>query len=453
MQSDSWQEKGPAAVEGFGGYELWSGLKAFEPKYEYPANLTVFTQWAEDADEGQEMSPPDEVLRTKLVAFQDSLAGRLKAVCETIAYARFWHAGICQMEFRVDAPEKANEALQAIIESEDHAFPFQFRLFPDGQWSVPKAYWNGSIAEADSGEPDEEEEVDEDEDEDEDEDAGEAASPALDAIQEGDLQRAVELLKEDLAGAGAENPQTWEMLCDCLADLGMFEEAERTGREGLERFPNEPRLLRALSTAYFLADALEKAEAVVVNGLNADSLNPAMHHQMACIRVKQGRMEEALESVRICSKIDPFRKLDLRADDDLAPLRDYDAFHELTDSSDLAIILGGRHTDNPHERILVVEIPEGLDPEERAETIEDPLGEQLAAARAGTILGGATRLHPGQDQRETLIEVGTDSMDTTIKIISDFLIKVGLGDNALIFPDKEIRDPLDPDEAIEVVSS
>jgi tetratricopeptide (TPR) repeat protein len=65
-----------------------------------------------------------------------------------------------------------------------------------------------------------------------------------------------------------------------------------------------------------------EAEQIVLAGLDEHPGHPDMHYQLACYTALDGRLDEAMEHLRVALETDPSLAKWARGDDDLAALRD-----------------------------------------------------------------------------------------------------------------------------------
>lgn len=420
-----------------GSYDYHSCLENVEEKERYGFNLTLYAGVDEDSEEELPFANKEE--QKSFIEFQQEILAALQEVTEVLAYGRFWHQGLCQMEFRVKAPDLANEKLQEIISSEQHRYPFEYQMFPDPCWTIPDSYLSGSIVddvEENAGAIDlTEDEV--------------ADSPGLEALHAGEFKKAAELLSEEVAGEAAEDSERWVMLADAYYNLEDFEQLENTVSIALEKFPSNGGLYRALASAQIRGGQLETAEATCRKGIAVDVARASLHHNLACALALQGKHDEALDSIETCVQIEPFRRIDISQDTDFDALKEHPRYKELTDPSEMGMVVGSRHTENPHARVLLIAVQGRIEPVERGEAVEEPLQELLSAASAGTVLGGAIKMGFGVIDDETYLEVGTDEMERAIEVARDFLSEIELTD-AMLYPDSEVSQPRDPSQGLPI---
>jgi len=99
-----------------------------------------------------------------------------------------------------------------------------------------------------------------------------------------------------LAGLGADDlddPEVWLLRGYALADLDEHEEAADVAREGLERFPGDPDLLRLLSVAEAELGDLAEAERAVLAALRVEPDDTGLLTQYANVLMRGAQLDKA----------------------------------------------------------------------------------------------------------------------------------------------------------------
>ncbi|NJK90631.1 MAG: tetratricopeptide repeat protein [Blastochloris sp.] len=438
MDLNHWKHHPDPSHPEFGGYELNPELEAWGNKHEMIFNLTFFVGLNDGKDEGESEVPVpvSGEEREELLKFQSELYEAMVKECAVLPYARFWHTGVCQLEWRISKPEPVQAKLQQMIQTQDHRLNFEYRMFPDGLWMIPDKYLSGEILEtADAAESEE----DEDES---------PVSAGVEAFEEQDFEKAVGHLASEVETEAENDADRWMMLVDCLAQLGRLDEAKVRAEQALEKFEGHAGLFRALGGVLLRQGSLEMAESKLREGININGLLPSLHHNLACALALQGRKDEALDAIEVCVTMDSLRRFDVKNDTDFESLRGHPRFEALTDLSVLGMMIGSRHTENPHEHCLLVAFPERWGPQDRGEILEAPMQERLQAAGAGTVLGGAVKMGMGVIEDVSFVEIGTDTMDQALEIVKNFLIESELSDGVQLHPYTQVGEHAKPDQLI-----
>ncbi|PTY03376.1 hypothetical protein DB346_05705 [Verrucomicrobia bacterium LW23] len=387
-------------------------------KLKYPFQLSLFTYFLPEEEDGPDSkgraATADET--AKVAAFQEGMATRLGPADNVLILGRCWHLGVVQLEYRVADPELANQALQAIIDAKANEFPFEYRMFPDGRWEIPRSLWTGELiaGQAEAGEAEDETDLDDESDdgtdEDEDEDEGEGAE---DEEEEG--EEALEDLQARLNDTtGDDRIVLWYRIAPLLDEL---DEAEALLKAGLVEYPENASLLRMLGLIHIRQRKLDEGRVALLKSIELEELSSMAHYNLACLEALAGRPDDAMVALKNALLIEPFKAFDACGDDDFESLREREDFQKIASPQ---LCIGSRSAENEHAETLLIVMPGSMGPMERGELYEDPLGAFLDEREAGTVLGGNTSLSTGEAEGETTIEIGTDDVEATISAIQEF---------------------------------
>jgi protein O-mannosyl-transferase len=93
--------------------------------------------------------------------------------------------------------------------------------------------------------------------------------------------------------------------CSILKFHSRYEEARESSGKALERFPHDPNLLFVFGESCLNLGELDNAERSFLDVLNADPKSAAANYMLAEIRIRQNRLNEAVDCLKTASSLDP----------------------------------------------------------------------------------------------------------------------------------------------------
>ncbi|NRA41588.1 MAG: DUF695 domain-containing protein [Pseudomonadales bacterium] len=111
-----------------------AAVKDFEHKTPFAWHLSVLILCQQTVKDNM----PSQAEQQLLVEFEERLDKQLRAEGNALYLASITQDGQREVIWRVYNPEKANDFLHHIIDSEDHPRPFEFTLEQDITWAKAK---------------------------------------------------------------------------------------------------------------------------------------------------------------------------------------------------------------------------------------------------------------------------------------------------------------------------
>ncbi len=405
-----------------------SELQGIQGKVKWPYHLTMFTIFCEE----ENYSTPD--VEEKISAFHAEMLALIGG--GSLQMGRCWHKGLVQLEFRVADPEAANERLQSYIKESKSPFPFEYRMFPDAAWAIPKSYWDESLLT-----PAESPDVDD-------------LAEELAEIQELTPEEELAKIEKDLTSASGEaRIPLWSRRGELKTTAGDLVTAEAELKQGLTEYPQSVDLLRIYGVVLIRLKKFEEGREVFTKAIALDEFRSSLYYNLACNEALAGRADDAIAALKTSLMLERFRVIDAASDPDFESLRSRADFTKMTDLSHLGLVIGSRNQENPHSHTLLVVIPANLGPEVRGEQFETPLGAVLGEKNLGLVLGGNSRLGLGSDGlhvEQAVIEIGTDDVDGAMAVIQAYFKEKGAPAGTLLYPNTRVGEPLDPGKGIPV---